>query len=48
MDYERILVFGAHPDDEFSMAGTLAYHADWRVHDALDTMTKGTGGSPRP
>jgi LmbE family N-acetylglucosaminyl deacetylase len=48
MDYERILVFGAHPDDEFSMAGTIAKLADAGVHVALVTMTNGNEGYPRP
>ena len=48
MDYERILVFGAHPDDEFSMAGTMAKLADQGVEVYVATMTNGNEGYPRP
>jgi len=48
MDYERILVFGAHPDDEFTMAGTMAKLADAGVKVYVATMTNGNEGYPRP
>jgi LmbE family N-acetylglucosaminyl deacetylase len=48
MDYERILVFGAHPDDEMTMAGTMAKMAEAGVHVACVTMTNGSEGYPRP
>jgi mycothiol S-conjugate amidase len=48
MDYERILVFGAHPDDEFSMAGTMAKLAEAGVGVYVVTMTNGNEGYPRP
>ena len=47
MDYERILVFGAHPDDEFSMAGTMAKLAERGVEVYVVTMTNGNEGYPR-
>lgn len=48
MDYERILVFGAHPDDELTMTGTMAMLADSGVYVAVVTMTNGNEGYPRP
>ncbi len=48
MDYERILVFGAHADDEFPMAGTMAKLADQGVGVYLVTMTNGNEGYPKP
>lgn len=48
MDYERILVFGAHPDDELRMAGTMARLADEGVEVYIATMTNGNEGYPRP
>ena len=48
MDYERILVFGAHPDDEMTMAATMARLADAGVAVAVATMTNGSEGYPRP
>jgi len=48
MDYKRILVFGAHPDDELTMAGTMAKLAGDGVHVAICTPTNGSEGFPRP
>ena len=48
MDYERILVFGAHPDDELMMSGTMAKLAHQDVEVAVVTMTNGSEGYPRP
>ncbi len=48
MNYERILVFGAHPDDEFSMAGTMAKLSEMGVEVYVVTMTNGNEGYPRP
>ena len=48
MNYERILVFGAHPDDELAMTGTMAKLADSGVAVAVVTMTNGSEGYPRP
>jgi len=31
MDYERVLVCGAHPDDEVAMAGTIAKFSEKAV-----------------
>ena len=38
MDYERILVFGAHPDDELMMSGTMAKLAHQGVEVAVVTI----------
>ena len=48
MDYERILVFGAHPDDELVMSGTMAKLAaeGSEVHIAI--LTDGREGCPDP
>ncbi|MFW6161580.1 MAG: PIG-L deacetylase family protein [Planctomycetota bacterium] len=48
MDYERILVFGAHPDDELAMTGTMAKLAHQGVAVHVATMTTGNEGYPRP
>jgi LmbE family N-acetylglucosaminyl deacetylase len=48
MNYERVLVFGAHADDELRMAGTMALLADRGVHVAVVTMTNGSEGYPKP
>ncbi len=48
MDYERILVFGAHADDEFPMAGTMAKLAAQGVKVFVCTMTNGSEGYPKP
>ena len=46
--YERILVFGAHPDDELTMAGVMAKLADQGVEVYVCIMTDGCEGYPRP
>ena len=48
MDYQRILIFGAHPDDEIAMSGTIARLADEGVAVFCVTMTNGSEGYPRP
>ncbi len=48
MDYKRILVFGAHPDDELTMTGTMAKLAHQGVEVVVATMTNGSEGYPRP
>ena len=48
MNYTRILVFGAHPDDELRMAGTMALLAERGVEVSVVTMTNGSEGYPRP
>jgi LmbE family N-acetylglucosaminyl deacetylase len=46
MNYKRILVFGAHPDDEQTMAGTMAKLADLGVEIYLAIFTDGREGYP--
>lgn len=48
MDYRRILVFGAHPDDELTMAPTLAMLAERGVEVYICISTTGSEGYPRP
>ncbi len=48
MDYERILVFGAHPDDELTMAPTMAMLAERGVEVYICIATNGSEGYPRP
>ena len=48
MDYRRILVFGAHPDDENKMAGTMAKLAASGVDVYVAIMTDGSEGFPDP
>jgi LmbE family N-acetylglucosaminyl deacetylase len=48
MDYRRILVFGAHPDDENTMAGTMAKLAAAGVEVSVCIMTDGSEGFPDP
>ncbi len=48
MDYSRILVFGAHPDDELAMAPTMAMLADRGVEVYICIATNGSEGYPRP
>lgn len=47
MDYERVMIFGAHPDDEILMAGTVAKMSDAGVHVVVVTCTDGCEGYPR-
>lgn len=48
MDYRRILVFGAHPDDELTMAPTMAMLAERGVEVYICIATNGSEGYPRP
>lgn len=48
MRYERVLVFGAHHDDEITMSGTIAKLADAGVEVTVVIMTDGCEGYPRP
>src|SRR5690554_36007 len=48
MDYSRILVFGAHPDDELTMAPTMAMLAAQGVEVYICISTNGSEGYPRP
>lgn len=48
MNYERVLVFGAHHDDEITMAGTIAMLANAGVQVTVAIMTDGSEGYPRP
>ena len=48
MNYERILVFGAHPDDEQTMAGTMAKLTDLGVEVYVAIFTDGREGYPEP
>lgn len=46
--YERVLVFGAHPDDELAMACTMAKLAAEGTQVYVCIMTNGCEGYPRP
>ena len=48
MNYKRILVFGAHPDDETTMAGTMAELASEGCEVTVAIMTDGCEGYPKP
>lgn len=48
MNYRRILVFGAHPDDELTMAPTMAMLAQRGVEVYICIATNGSEGYPRP
>ena len=48
MDYKRVLVFGAHPDDELGMSPAMALMASRGVHVAVCIPTNGSEGYPRP
>jgi LmbE family N-acetylglucosaminyl deacetylase len=48
MDYRRILVFGAHPDDEITMAPTIAKLSHSGAEVYVATMTDGSEGFPDP
>jgi LmbE family N-acetylglucosaminyl deacetylase len=48
MNYQRILVFGAHPDDEITMAPTMAKLAAAGVEVYVAIMTDGSEGFPDP
>jgi len=47
-EYERILVFAAHPDDETSMGGTIARFAEKGTRVFVCQMTDGSEGYPKP
>ncbi|NLO07365.1 MAG: hypothetical protein GX131_16170 [candidate division WS1 bacterium] len=42
--YERIMVWGAHPDDEIIMGGTIAAHADAGAEVVVVTISRGDAG----
>ena len=48
MSYQRIVVFGAHPDDELAMAPAIAKLADGGAEVFVVTMTNGSEGYPQP
>jgi LmbE family N-acetylglucosaminyl deacetylase len=48
VDYRRILVFGAHPDDEMTMAGTMRKLSDRGVQVHVCISTDGCEGYPHP
>ena len=48
MNYQTILVFGAHPDDEITMGGTMAKLSGEGTQVVVVTMTDGCEGYPRP
>jgi len=47
MHYERILIFGAHPDDELRMAAAIAWFADAGTEVNVVICTDGCEGYPR-
>lgn len=48
MNYKRVMVFGAHHDDEITMAGTIAKLSAMGVRVVVVIMTDGCEGYPRP
>ena len=48
MTYRRVLVFGAHPDDETTMAGTMARLAFGGTKVYVAILTDGREGYPKP
>jgi LmbE family N-acetylglucosaminyl deacetylase len=46
MNYSTVLVFGAHPDDEIQMAGTIARLSGAGVRVVVCTFTDGSEGYP--
>ena len=42
--YERIMVWGAHPDDEILIGGTIAAHADAGAEVVVVTISRGDAG----
>ena len=46
--YERIMIWGAHPDDEIIMAGTIAAVADAGCEVVVVTISRGDAGYCRP
>ena len=47
MNYKRILVFGAHPDDEMTMSGTMVKFSQAGRRVVVVTMADGSEGYPR-
>jgi len=47
VSYQTILVFGAHPDDEITMGGTMAKLSQQGTEVVVVTMTDGCEGYPR-
>ncbi|MFQ5810577.1 MAG: PIG-L deacetylase family protein, partial [Armatimonadota bacterium] len=47
MNYETILVFGAHPDDEITMGGAMAKLSQQGAEVVVVIMTDGCEGYPR-
>lgn len=48
MNYRKIMVFGAHPDDELTMAPAMAKLASFGVEVVIMMMTDGCEGYPSP
>lgn len=48
MNYKRVIIFGAHADDEIRMAGTIAKMSNAGVRVVVVTMTNGCEGYPQP
>ncbi len=48
MNYQRVLVFGAHPDDEIRMAPAMARMAAEGIEVTVVIFTDGSEGYPRP
>lgn len=48
MNYQRVLVFGAHPDDELVMAPAMAKFVSLGVEVVVAMMTDGCEGYPSP
>lgn len=48
MQYRRVIVFGAHPDDEIHMASAMAKMASLGTCVVVVIMTNGSEGYPRP
>jgi LmbE family N-acetylglucosaminyl deacetylase len=42
--YDRIMIWGAHPDDEILMAGTIAAHSDAGAEVVVVTISRGDAG----
>ena len=48
MNYDTVIVFGAHADDEITMAGTIAKMSQSGIRVVVVTMTNGCEGYPCP
>jgi len=46
--FDRIMIWGAHPDDEIIMAGTIAAQADADCEVVVVTISRGDAGYCRP